>query len=415
MDKKFKLNLNDKQLVKYIKLILIALLLVIEILVCAQYATVFRAKENVGMLITVVACCLVLAVLEIIDSFAVKQFALRIVFYAADSVLMLALCMFTGNSYLSALYCVVLTQFYISIGEMKPNAILFGVSCGLFVISYVCGWVVIYKGTSLYDSIVSIVGDIIIGLFILGAHFAIVNFIIRFYGMNLHLRFALNEADENRAQLKDVYDELSRTAVYEERNRIAKDIHDNAGHSMTTVIMLTEAAKLLIDTDPQEAKSKMISANIHAKNALDQMRESVHLLAGRAAAKPLREEIEEIIAQTLDGTELKIRYDLEDVAAGVEESRLLCNSLKECLSNGIRHGKATAFYVELKKVFSEICLYISDNGIGVNGEIKEGFGLKGMREKVEKLGGRCIFSSEAGEGFETEIALPLKKNNEKRV
>ena len=170
-----------------------------------------------------------------------------------------------------------------------------------------------------------------------------------------------------------------------------------------------------IDTDPQEAKSKMISANIHAKNALDQMRESVHLLAGRAAAKPLREEIEEIIAQTLDGTELKIRYDLEDVAAGVEESRLLCNSLKECLSNGIRHGKATAFYVELKKVFSEICLYISDNGIGVNGEIKEGFGLKGMREKVEKLGGRCIFSSEAGEGFETEIALPLKKNNEKRV
>ena len=106
---------------------------------------------------------------------------------------------------------------------------------------------------------------------------------------------------------------------------------------------------------------------------------------------------------------------LEDVAAGVEESRLLCNSLKECLSNGIRHGKATAFYVELKKVFSEICLYISDNGIGVNGEIKEGFGLKGMREKVEKLGGRCIFSSEAGEGFETEIALPLKKNNEKRV
>lgn len=200
--------------------------------------------------------------------------------------------------------------------------------------------------------------------------------------------------------------------------------YSTAGHNVPillktdsgiTVIMLTEAAKLLIDSDPQEAKSKMISANIHAKNALDQMRESVHLLAGRAAAKPLREEIEEIIAQTLDGTELKIRYDLEDVAAGAEESRLLCNSLKECLSNGIRHGKATAFYVELKKVFSEICLYISDNGIGVNGEIKEGFGLKGMREKVEKLGGRCGFSSEAGEGFETEIALPLKKNNEKRV
>lgn len=412
MDKKFKLNLNDKQLVKYIKLILIALLLVIEILVCAQYATVFRIKENKGELIAVVACCLALGVLETIDSFAVKKFAVRMLFYAADSVLLLALCILTGNSYLSTLYCIVLTQFYISVGEMKRNAILFGVSCGLFVISFVCGWVAVNKGASLYDSIVQISGDLIIGLFILGMHFAIVNFIIKFYGLNTHLRLALKEADENRSQLKSAYDELSRTAVYEERNRIAKDIHDNAGHSMTTVIMQTEAAKLLIDTDPEEAKNKIISANIHAKNALEQMRESVHLLAGRSSARPLREEIEEIIAQTLDGTELKIRCDLEDVSVDGEVYRFVCNSLKECLANGIRHGKATAFYIELKKVFSEVCLYISDNGCGVEGEVKEGFGLKGMREKAERLGGRCSFSSEAGEGFEVEITLPPSKNND---
>lgn len=414
MDKKFKLNLNDKQLVKYIKLILIALLLVIEILVCAQYATVYRESQKIWGIIAVAACCFALTVLETLDSFAVKKFSLRMVFYGADSLLLLALCIITGNSYLSALYCVVLTQFYISVGEMKPNAILFGVSCGLFIISFVCGWVAVNKGASLYDSIVSISGDLIIGLFILGMHFAIVNFIIKFYGVNTHLSVALKQADESREQLADAYEELSRTAVYEERNRIAKDIHDNAGHSMTTVIMLTEAAKLLIDTDPQEAKSKIISANINAKNALEQMRESVHLLAGRAKARPLREEIEEIIAQTLDGTDLKIRCDLEDVSVDEEEYRFLCNSIKECLSNGIRHGKATAFYIELKKVFSEISLYISDNGCGAEGEIKEGFGLKGMRATAEKLGGRCSFSSEAGEGFEAEIILPIKKNNKKR-
>lgn len=412
MDKEFKLNLNDKQLVKYIKLILIALLLVIEVLVCAQFSTVYLLKENVGQLVTVVVCCLVLAVLEAIDSFAVKRFALKMVFYAFDSVLLFAICIITGNSYLSALYCIVLTQFYISVGEMKKNAILFGVSCGLFTVSFVCGWVAVNKGASLYDSIASILGDLIIGLFILGMHFAVVNFIIKFYGLNLQLRQALKEADENRTQLKSAYDELSRTAVYEERNRIAKDIHDNAGHSMTTVIMQTEAAKLLIDTDPEEAKSKIISANIHAKNALDRMRDSVHLLAGRSASQSLREEIEEIIAQTLDGTELKIRYDLEDVSVGGEEHRFVCNSLKECLANGIRHGKATAFYIELKKVFSEVCLYISDNGCGVEGEVKEGFGLRGMREKAEKLGGICSFSSESGEGFEAEIYLPLQKNKE---
>ena len=81
----------------------------------------------------------------------------------------------------------------------------------------------------------------------------------------------------------------------------------------------------------------------------------------------------------------------------------LC-AVKELLANGIRHGGATAFYIELKQVFGEIQLIISDNGSGVSGEIEEGFGLKGMREKAEALGGKCVYTSEQGEGFENRIA-----------
>ena len=119
------------------------------------------------------------------------------------------------------------------------------------------------------------------------------------------------------------------------------------------------------------------------------MRESVHLLAGRAQVKTLKEEIEEIV--------------LDDGLA-----RFICNSVKECLVNGIRHGRATAFFIELKKELSSVCLLISDNGSGTDGNIAEGFGLKGMRERAEKLGGKCSFSSEKDEGFETEIIIPLK-------
>ena len=252
-------------------------------------------------------------------------------------------------------------------------------------------------------------------MFILAIHCAVTNFILKFYSNNANLKHALIEADESKTQLKDVYEQLSQTAVYEERNRIAKDIHDNAGHSMTTVIMQTEAAKLLIDSNPEEAKNRIISANIQAKNALEQMRESVHLLAGRAHARSLREEIEEIIAQTIDGTELKIRCDLEDVSIEGEEYRFILNTVKECLANGIRHGKATAFYLEMKKSFSDVCLLISDNGCGIDDEIKEGFGLICIREKAEALGGRCSFSSEAGEGFEVEITLPLAVNDKEEV
>ena len=84
----------------------------------------------------------------------------------------------------------------------------------------------------------------------------------------------------------------------------------------------------------------------------------------------------------------------------------LCNSLKELFSNGIRHGKASAFYVELANNGSIIKLLVSDNGSGVSGAVKEGFGLRGIREKAEKMGGTCCFTGEEDEGFEVTIILP---------
>lgn len=407
MDKKEKLNLQNKQLIKYVKILIIILLLVIEILICAQCAPLFVPEGDIAVFVAVVVCCVVLAIMVAIDSFVESVPAAKFVFFGFDSALLLAICIMTGNSYLSTLYCIVLTQFYISLNDIKTNFILFGVSCGLFVVSFVCSWLVMNTFVSLYDSVIRILGDAVVGVAFIALHAVVANFILRFYNNNLHLRKALKEADESKAQLKEVYEELSRTAVFEERNRIAKDIHDNAGHSMTTVIMQTEAAKLLIDSNPEEAKNRIISANMQAKNALEQMRESVHLLAGRNQVHTLKEEIEEIIAQTIDGTELKVRCDIEDITVREEVFRYVCNSVKECLANGIRHGKATAFYIEMKKS-SEINILISDNGCGAGGEIKEGFGLRGVREKAEALGGRCSFSSEADEGFEVEISLPLK-------
>ena len=410
MDKNFKLSESRKHLVSSIKIVLISMLAIIEIIVCAQYATQYIEKGRTGDLIAVIISCVLLVTFASIDSFAVKNLVVKYVFFGFDSVCVLLLCVFTGNTYLSTLYCLVLTQIYISIDGLRENLILFSVSCALFIISFVCGRILGASGSTVYESLVEIIGDSILGVAILAVHFAVVSFILKFYSNNQQLRSALNEADESKAQLEQAYKEISRTAVYEERNRIAKDIHDNAGHSMTTVIMQTEAAKLLIDSDPEEAKNRIISANIQAKNALEQMRESVHLLAGKTDMHSLKGEIEEIIAQTIDGTELKIRCNIEDAELDGEKSRFICNSVKECLVNGIRHGRATAFFVEMRKEFSSITLRISDNGSGAEGEIKEGFGLRGIREKAEKLGGRCSFSSEAGEGFETEITIHEKTN-----
>lgn len=406
MDKNFKLIDSRKQLVNYIKLVLLALLVITEIIICAQYSTHYIEDGKKSVLIAVVISCAMLLALEATDSFAIKNVTAKYVVFGFESVFVLVLCIFTSNAYLSTLYCIVLTQIYISVDALRKNVILFSVSCALFTVSFVCGRIVGGSRTA-YSDIVEIIGDVVIGIAVLAIHYVATNFMLSFYSKNRQLRSALQEADASKAELEAAYREISRTAVYEERNRIAKDIHDNAGHSMTTVIMQTEAAKLLIDSNPKEAKTRIISANIQAKNALEQMRASVHLLAGRSQVRTLKEDIEEIIAQTIDGTELKIRCNIEDVALDSETARFICNSVKECLVNGIRHGRATAFFVEMKRERSDVCLLISDNGCGADGKITEGFGLKGLREKAEKLGGKCRFTSE--EGFETEIRIPLKE------
>ncbi|MDE7329719.1 MAG: hypothetical protein K2N30_01300 [Clostridia bacterium] len=404
MQEKSKIDLTTRKIFEYIKITLIALLVVIEIIICAD--SYGKVVPHYGFWIAF-ALCVVLLALETVNAFVFKSFTAKMVFYGFDSAITLTICLFTGSSLMSAIYCIVLTQCYISVEGFKEKTIIFGVSSGLFVVSFITGAILMNQAVNGLE----VISGVLFGLLAIVLDYVITLFLLKFYRTNLELRAALKEADENRARLEEVYEQLTQTKVFEERNRIAKDIHDTAGHSMTTVIMQTEAAKLLIDENPAEAKNRIISANVQARNALEQMRESVHLLAGRGKVRPLKEELEEVIAQTIDGTDIKARYDLDVVQPSDEVFRFIVNSVKELLANGIRHGKATAFYIELKDEGDKLALLVSDNGCGVKGEIKEGFGLKGVREKAEKLGGSCSFSSEESEGFEVKIILS-KENNE---
>lgn len=389
----------------YIKIILIALLLTIIIVVIAQAVPSYIPQQRVLIFSMLIVCCFLLAVLECFNAFLVNSFTGKMIFFALDSVLLLAICVLTGNSFLSTLYCIVLTQCYMTVPKFRDKLILFGVSCGVFVVSFIVGWVFMHEGESIFNSVVEILSGAVFGLVALIIDFVVVEFFIRYNERTHEMANALKKADESRAELERAYKELERTAVFEERNRIAKDIHDNAGHSMTTIIMQTEAAKLIIDKDPKEAKKIIIAANMQARNAMEQMRSSVHLLVGKPNLRGIKSEIEEIISQTCDGTDIKVRSDLDELFLTEEAHRFVTNTIKESLSNGLRHGNATAFYIEFKKAIGGVQLVISDNGKGC-GDITTGFGLNSMRVKCEQLGGTVNFSSENGEGFETVVSLP---------
>ena len=172
--------------------------------------------------------------------------------------------------------------------------------------------------------------------------------------------------------------------------------------------MQTEAAKLVIDSDPAEAKRKLSAANLQAKHALEELRESVHLLSGVEKRPTLKDALLNIVHESTDGTDITIRSEIEDIELCDAKSRFLCNSLKEGISNGLRHGGATAFWFECKQEGENLAFLLSDNGRGMKlSSFREGFGLKGMQKRAETLGGSVWFDTEPDEGFEIHISLPL--------
>lgn len=404
MEYKGKIISNPARFTRVLGVGVGVVLFVFEVIICAQYVSL-KPMPAVWKIVSLVGCSVALDVLCLVELYAIKTLKARIAVYCVDFVFLLFVCALTGSTYISALYCVILSQFYINIEDFKTKIVAFVLSCVMFIVTCVVGWVINQMREITYNEIFDMVSAWITGVIILAAHFGVVNFLIGFYRTNIKLTGALKEADESKKQLEEAYAQLSETAVFQERNRIARDIHDNAGHSITAVIMQTEAAKLLIDVNPEEAKAKVISANIQAKNALDQMRESVHLLAGRDSSCSLKEELEEILAQTMDGTGVKIRCALDDVQLAGVKRRFIANSLKECLANGMRHGGASAFYVELSSEAGVLSLTVSDNGCGLPDNFKEGFGLRGIREKAVNFGGGIVYESESGDGCEIKITI----------
>ena len=398
---------NEQQFALFGKWLIFILLLILQSLILLRHFGDFFSWKGLWRLLPLQINVTVFSVSEALKLFVVKNKKFSVIFYVLNALSACAFLFFASGTYALIIYLLVLTEFYTTAKKGKSVAWIYVLCVPLYALIYTAR--MLSFDTAKIPLLVLLEESI--GAFVfLTAHFLLAQIALAFYRQFLRLDKALTELNESKKELEKAYEAVREVSVLEERQRIAKEIHDTAGHSLTTVIMQTESAKLILEENPEEAKGKIIAANLQARHALEELRDSVHLLSGTISQKGLKDELLSIIHESTDGTGIKIRSDVDEVTVSQAKHRFICNTLKEGIANGLRHGGATAFWFECKQEKDKIIFLLSDNGKGVDGNIvNKGFGLTTMEDRARTLGGEITFTSEDGEGFEIRMELPAEK------
>ena len=400
-----KYGLRERQrFIVFARWAIFAILAVVIGLMIMQHVDEFEIRDGWKTLSVLIAFASLLFITQIMKLLPTrKRSYFRYVVYLVEAVAACAFTLITNSTSAMFVYILLLTEYYIGLEKKGKSLVLFICAVGLYVFGFLLQNYTVL--TSPMDAF-RILTRTISSVFVLLVHFIVVQIALTFYNQFLRLDVAMKALAESKKELEKAYAAVAEVTALEERQRIAKEIHDTAGHSLTTVIMQTESAKMMLDKNPAQAKSKIIAANLQAKHALEELRNSVHLLSGRTGNQTLKSSLQDVIHDSTDGTGITIRSDIDDVTVSEAKYRFLCNTLKEGISNGLRHGGATAFWFELKEEKGKIRFLLSDNGKGVDMEkLQIGFGLTAMKDRAKALGGEVRFSSEIDEGFELELTM----------
>jgi two-component system sensor histidine kinase DesK len=189
-------------------------------------------------------------------------------------------------------------------------------------------------------------------------------------------------AQRNRmyAKLRIANDEIEHLAKVAERERIARDLHDVLGHTLSIIILKSELAGKLIDRDPERAKSEIRDVEQTSRTALSEVRNTIR----GYRANSLEAELKQARA-TLETAGVTVQAEASIVPLTAAQESVIALVVREAVTNIVRHAKARNCRLRLAGGNGSCQLEIHDDGTG--GAQVEGNGLRGMRERVEALGG----------------------------
>ena len=247
------------------------------------------------------------------------------------------------------------------------------------------------------------------------SYLAGVVFVVGFTHIARREERARAEVERLAAELREANDKLREYALQaeelattQERNRLAREIHDGLGHYLTAVSMQLQAAGAVWNSNPARAADALGKAQMLTREALTDVRRSVAALrASPADDRPLTEALISLIEESRASgiqTELSISGAARPLSP--QAGLALYRAAQEGLTNVRKHAHASC--VDLVLDYNDnqaVQLTVRDNGVGAR-QTNSGFGLIGLRERVQHLGGELRVHTTNGQGFTLEVKVP---------
>lgn len=198
-------------------------------------------------------------------------------------------------------------------------------------------------------------------------------------------------------RLNLAHEQIAHLAKLAERERIARDLHDVLGHTLSLVVLKSELAGKLIDRDPQRARAEIAEVEQVARTALGEVREAIR----GYRSEGLVAEIDRA-RKILDAAGITLECEAKPPQFAPSEETVLSLIVREAVTNIVRHAQASHCRLDFQSNGGGTALVVEDDGRG--GIRSEGNGLRGMRERVESIGGKMLIDS--GQGTRLLIEIP---------
>ena len=204
-------------------------------------------------------------------------------------------------------------------------------------------------------------------------------------GTNIHF---CEVRRKDKALLK-AHQQAEHMAAVAERERIARDLHDLLGHTLSVIVIKSELAAKLADRDTGRAIQEIREVERISRKALNEVRQAIHGYRGESLGAELANG-----RAALEAAGVTLVADVVPIPLDADEERALALGLREAVTNVIRHARATTCAVMLQRQDGVVRLIVEDNGVGGAGG--EGAGLAGMRTRLAAIGGSVARTGDQG-------------------